>query len=67
MYTNLSFFIYENFFLFVFFRAAPAACGSSQAKGQIRAVPAGLHHSYSNTGSKLSLQRTPQFTAMLDP
>ena len=57
----------KTFFLFVCFRAAPAACGSSQAKGQIRAVAAGLHHGYSNTGSKLSLQPTPQVTAMLDP
>ena len=32
------------------FRAAPAAYGDSQAKGQIGATAAGLHHS--NEGSK---------------
>ena len=34
------------------FRAGSAACGSSQARGQIRAAAAGLHHSHSNTRSK---------------
>ena len=33
------------------FRAAPLAYGSSQARGQIRAVVTSLHHSHSNTGS----------------
>ena len=46
--------------------ATPAAYGSSQARGQIGAGAAGLHHSYSNVGSKLSLQPTPWLTAMLD-
>ena len=32
-------------------RATPKAYGSSQAKGQIGAAPAGLHHSHGNTGS----------------
>ena len=35
-----------------FFRAILAAYGGSQARGQIRAVSAGLHHSHSNTGSE---------------
>ena len=39
------------FFFFCLFRAAPAACGSSQARGQIGAVAAGLHHSLGNAGS----------------
>ena len=52
---------------FFFFRAVPAAYGDSQARGRIGAVAAGLDHSPSNTGSKLRLQPTPQFTAMLDP
>ena len=39
------------FFLFLFL-AAPVAYGSSQARGQIRAAAAGLHHSHSNTRSK---------------
>ena len=53
--------------LFAFFSATPAAYGGSQARGLIGAEAAGLHHSYSNTGSKLSLQPTPQLMAMLDP
>ena len=47
--------------------AAPAAYGGSQARGPIGAVPAGLHQSHSNTGSKPHLRPTPQLTAMLDP
>ena len=53
--------------LILFFRAAPAAFGGSQARGQIQAVTAGLHHSRSNNaGSKLHLQTTPQLMAMPD-
>ena len=37
------------------FRVAPAACGDSQARGQIRAIAASLHHSHCNTGSQLRL------------
>ena len=33
------------------FRSTPVAYSGSQARGQIRAVTAGLHHSHSNTGS----------------
>ena len=40
-----------SFCLFCLFRVAPAAYRSSQARGQIRAVAAGLHHSHSNSGS----------------
>ena len=43
------------------------ADGSSQARGPIGAVDAGLHHSHSNAGSELCLQPTPQLTATLDP
>ena len=42
------------FFFVVFFlllRAAPVAHGSSQARGRIRAVVAGLHHSHSSAKS----------------
>jgi len=57
-------------FLFIFyvllFRAAPSAYGGSQARG-IGAMAAGLHHSHSNTGSKLCLRPTPQLTAPPDP
>ena len=60
---------YLNFFFLFYFRAAPAAYGSSQARGQIEAVAAGLHHSHSNSnmGSKPHLRPIPQLTAMLDP
>ena len=37
---------------FSFFRAAPAAYGSSQARGQIRAAAAGLRHSHSHAESE---------------
>ena len=39
------------FFTFGLFRAAPAVYGGSQARGQITAAAASLHHSHSNTGS----------------
>ena len=39
-------------YLFSLFRAALLAYGGSQAKGWIRAVAAGLHHSHGNGGSK---------------
>ena len=35
-----------------FCRAAPAACGGSQARGRIGTVVTGLHHSHSHAGSK---------------
>ena len=53
--------------LFFFFRAASAAYGGSQAKGQIGATTASLHHGHSNVGSKQCLQPTAQLTVMLDP
>ena len=55
------------FFLYLLFRAASMAYGSSQARGRIRAVAAGLHHSHSNIISELSLQSIPQLMAMQDP
>ena len=55
------------FFIFCLFRATPEAYGGSQARGQIGAVAASLHHSHSNTGSELYLQPTPQLVATLDP
>ena len=49
-------FIYLFIFcLFAYSRAPPTAYGGSQARGQIRAVVAGLHHSHSNMGSELRL------------
>ena len=55
------------FFFFFLLRTPPAAFGSSQAKGQIRAVAAGLDHSHRNSGFETLLQPTPQFMAMPDP
>ena len=60
-------FFFFFFGLFAILWAAPAAYGSSQARGWIGAVAIGLRQSHSNTGSKLHLQPTPQLTAMLDP
>ena len=44
----------NNFLIysFIYFRAAPAAHKGSQARGQIRATAAGLHHSHSNLESE---------------
>ena len=53
--------------MILFFVFAPAAYGSSQARGQIRAVAAGLHHSHSNTESEPRLPPTPQLAAMPNP
>ena len=55
------------FFFFVFSRAAPTAYGGSQARGLIKAIAAGLHHSHSNARSKPCLQPTPQLMATQDP
>ena len=55
------------YFIFCLFRAAPAACGGSQARGQIGAVAIGLRHSHNNTGLEQSLEFTPQLKAMLCP
>ena len=54
---------WQTLFMYVFillFRAAPAAYGRSQVRGQIRAAEASQRHSRSNVGSKLRLQPTPQ-------
>ena len=51
------------FFLFLG-GAAPAACGSSQARGQIGAAAACLHRSHNEGRSKLHLRPTPQLMAM---
>ena len=52
---------------FFLFRAASAAYGSSQARGQIGAAAAGLHHSHSNAESESHLRSTPQLTVTPDP
>ena len=38
-----------SFFIFCLFQAIPMAYGGSQARGLIRAVATGLHHTHSNT------------------
>ena len=55
------------FFFFVLFRAASMAYGGSQARYQIGATAASLHHSHSNSGSELRPRPTPQLSATLDP
>ena len=45
-------------YIFFLFKATPAAYGSSQARGQIRATAAGLYHSHSNSGYKTHLWPT---------
>ena len=49
------------------FRATPATYGSSQARGPVRAVAAGLHHSHSNAGSALCLQCMHSYVATPGP
>ena len=49
------------------FRATPVACGSSQARGRIRAAADSLGHSQGNVGSEPHLQPTPQLMATPDP
>ena len=53
---KLSFWGFGGLFVcFSFFRAGPMAYGGFQARGRIRAVAAGIHHSHSNMGSELHL------------
>ena len=57
MAVNILNFLFKEIFFFCLclFRVAPAACGSSQARGLIGAVAASLHHSHSNSGAEPSL------------
>uniref|UniRef100_A0A8D2BNR0 Heparan-alpha-glucosaminide N-acetyltransferase n=1 Tax=Sus scrofa TaxID=9823 RepID=A0A8D2BNR0_PIG len=59
-------FTFNSFFLSLLFRATPATYGSSQARGQIRAAAAGLHHSHSNTGSEPDLDRKRHVELKMD-
>ena len=43
--------------------ATPTGYGGSQARGQIGAAAAGLHHSHSKLGFELRLQPTPQLNS----
>ena len=53
--TTLSFFLFLFFF---FLKATLTAYGGFQARSQIRAAPAGLHHSHSNARLEPSLRPT---------
>ena len=46
----------HHFFLFLFFTAAPAAYGTSQARGPVGAVFSSLHHSHTMARSKPHLR-----------
>ena len=50
---------------FFSFSGCTQAYGGSQASSRIGAKAAGLRHSHSNTGSRLSLQPIPQLRATL--
>ena len=52
-----------SFFFFCFLGLHPWHYESSQARGQIGATAASLHHSPNNLGSQPCLRPTPQFTA----
>ena len=52
------------FFVFDLFRAAPAACGVSEARHWIGATAAGPPHSHSNARSQACRWPTPQLTAI---
>jgi len=58
--------VYFILFLIFFclFRAAPVACGGSQARGLIGVVATSRHHSHSNARSEPRLRPAPQLTAM---
>ena len=56
------YFIY--LFIFCLFRAAGVTYGSSQARGQIRAVAAGLRYSHSNVGAASATYITAQGNAI---
>ena len=55
------------YFLFLLLRAVPTAYGSSQARGQIGATGAVIHHGHSYTVSEPCLRPTPQLMPMSDP
>ena len=65
--SSLFRFVFFCFFFFFLFMAAPIAYGSSQARGQIGAIAAGLHHSHSTTRSEPHLRPIPRLMAMPYP
>ena len=75
LYSSLVFFVFvfvlhlknNNNFFFGLFRATRTACANPQARGRIRAIAAGLHHSHSKARLKLFLRPTSQPMTKLDP
>ena len=55
---------YLFMYVFLLFMVAPAAYGSSQARGRIGATAPCLHHSHNNTGSELHLRPMSQLMAI---
>ena len=55
------------FFFFVLLGLHPRQYGGSQARGRIRAVVTGLHHSHSKARYEPHLGPTSQLMAMPDP
>ena len=63
---NVFFFVFIFVFVFALSRAAPTACGGSQARGRIGAVAASLRQSHSsNTGSFNPLSKAKDRTCNL--
>ena len=58
-FASWKFIIFFFFFVFYLFRATLTSYGSSQARGRMGAVTAGLCHSHSNAGSEPRLRPTP--------
>ena len=62
--AHLLFFFFFSYFCL--FRAVPVAYRNSQARGQMGATAARLHHSYTNAVFQSHLQAILQLTAMPD-
>ena len=67
LWSELESFFYLFIYYFLLFRAEPEAYGSSQARDQIVAAAANLHHSHSNARLEPCLPPTPELTATPGP
>ena len=63
----MKFFHFSSSFFLSFFRATPMAYGSSQSRGPIRAIAAGLYHSHSNLSHVYHLHHSSQQHRILNP
>ena len=63
---SLSLFFFFFFWSFSLFRATPAACGGSQARGLIRAVAIGHSHSHADPSPICNLHHSSQQRQILD-